>query len=345
MLSSMPVAWHIQARRAIKRYPLVFALCISLCIHTGLYFGWKVGKRFDWWQYHTAFLQKLLPHPNSLPRYHEIKKSAPASEKRQVPMTFVEVDPAQAAVEPPKESEFYSTMNTRAANPEPRLDTLTPKIDGTQEKMVRTMDNTKPQPQLLQPRAPKEPLPVEPVEAQPKPKASEPKGDLEFAKVNSVTLRPPEKGDDTPEREPPKPVHVRPRRIEEALQQNPATVGQKMKQQGGVRQPGHVSLDVKASPFGNYDAAFILAVQQRWFDLLEEHQFTPRTGKVVLDFRLTYDGRITDMKVNDNTVGELLGWICQKAVQDPAPFTKWPSDMRKMVGADFREVRFTFFYD
>ena len=343
----MPVALHNSVRQALKRYPLLLAFCLSLCIHMGLYVGWKLGKRFDWWQYHSAFLQKFLPKPTSLPRFVELKKSPPSPEKRQVPMSFVEVDPAQAAAEPPKESEFYSTANTLAANPDPRLDTPVPKFDGTQEKMVRIMDNNKPQPKLLQPSAPKETPPPENVEAPaPKPRANETKGDLELAKINSVTLRPPEKGEEAPEREPPKPAHVRPRTIAQALQQSPALVGQKMKQQGGVRRNSlQSSLDVKASPFGNYDAAFILAVQQRWFDLLEEHQFAPRTGKVVLDFRLTHDGRITDMNVHDNTVGELLGWICQKAVQDPVPFAKWPLDMRRMVGADFREVRFTFYYN
>jgi hypothetical protein len=70
-----------------------------------------------------------------------------------------------------------------------------------------------------------------------------------------------------------------------------------------------------------------------------------RTGKVVLEFRLNYVGRITDMKVVENTVDELLCLLCQKAVMDPAPFAPWPSDLRRLVGADYREVRFTFYYN
>ena len=45
-----------------------------------------------------------------------------------------------------------------------------------------------------------------------------------------------------------------------------------------------------------------------------------------------------------NDVGELLGLNCQKALLDSAPFEKWPSDMRRLVGADYRELGLTFFY-
>ena len=35
------------------------------------------------------------------------------------------------------------------------------------------------------------------------------------------------------------------------------------------------------------------------------------------------------MKVLENTVGDVLGYVCQKAVTDPAPFAPWPSEMRQ----------------
>jgi hypothetical protein len=30
---------------------------------------------------------------------------------------------------------------------------------------------------------------------------------------------------------------------------------------------------------------------------------------------------------------------------DPAPYARWPSQMRKDVGADFRDLQFTFYFD
>jgi len=150
----------------------------------------------------------------------------------------------------------------------------------------------------------------------------------------------------TPAIENPQP-RTRPRTIAAALAQKGILVGEKSKQEGGVKRRATMSsLDVKATPFGAYDAAIIAAIQQRWFDLLDQNDYTRgRTGKVVLDFRLMEDGRITVMQVSENDVGELLGLVCQRAVMDPAPYAAWPSDMRRMLHANYRDVRFTFYYE
>jgi len=58
---------------------------------------------------------------------------------------------------------------------------------------------------------------------------------------------------------------------------------------------------------------------------------------------LNYDGRITEVKVLENTVTETLSLLCQKAVLDPAPFDKWPREMRLMVAKIFRRITFTFY--
>jgi hypothetical protein len=135
----------------------------------------------------------------------------------------------------------------------------------------------------------------------------------------------------------------RPRTVAEArLQQG--LVGQTMKQSGGVAARGRIALDVTATPFGAYDAAFIEAVQECWYGILDRARFTQHSGKVVLEFRLTVDGRITNMRMLHNEVGELQAAFCQRAVQDPAPYARWPNDMRRVIGADYREVTFTFHY-
>jgi hypothetical protein len=65
---------------------------------------------------------------------------------------------------------------------------------------------------------------------------------------------------------------------------------------------------------------------------------------VVLHFSLHYDGRITEMSVAENTAGEVLQLICQKAVLEPAPYAAWPGDMRRMLG-ETRYIQFTFYYN
>ena len=142
---------------------------------------------------------------------------------------------------------------------------------------------------------------------------------------------------------------AKPRRLAMVKPPDPtsAIAGEPMKQDGGVRRRAVVSsLNVKATPFGTYDEKIIAAIQKRWFDLLDERGSTlARSGRVVLEFRMTHDGRVTDMRVAENTVSETLSILCQRAVLDPAPYEPWPSDMRRMIGANYRDVRFTFYYN
>jgi outer membrane biosynthesis protein TonB len=152
-----------------------------------------------------------------------------------------------------------------------------------------------------------------------------------------------------PEGEPKKP---RPRTVAAALAQmdnkNPysALAGQKLAQEGGVRRFSvSPSLDVKGTPIGNYDARLVNAVQECWWALLEQQRYSlDRLGVVMIEFRLTMDGRIADMKVVESDVGDIYTTICQLAITKPSPYEKWPADMRRLVGSDSRLVRFTFYY-
>ena len=329
------------AREFVIRNPLVTALSISLVIHLALFGGWRVGKHLGWWQHQATWL--LQWNKKKVPVLKTASVPQPlAARQKEIPLTFVEVDPTQATPEPPKEAKHYGVANTKAANPDAVVETPVPKLEGQQDKVPRLVDNPKPQPFPLQPSPPPEPAkPLQ--EPPPRPKTSEPPGDL--AKLKPADIKPNDAKADAVIGETPVVVPERPRTLAAARQQRAMLAGDKMKQEGGVKQRGRVSLDVKATPFGAYDAEFIAAVQQRWYNLLESTPFAQRAGKVVLDFRLNYDGRITDMKAGDNDAGELLGLICQKAVLDPAPYRPWPSDMRRLVGANYREVTFTFYYN
>jgi hypothetical protein len=81
----------------------------------------------------------------------------------------------------------------------------------------------------------------------------------------------------------------------------------------------------------------------KWDALLGKSR-RDHVGKVVLRFRLNYDGSITDMKVLEDDVGGGQAAFCQKAVSSSAPFPNWPPDMLRMVGANYREITYTFNY-
>jgi hypothetical protein len=292
-------------RREIRR--LMLALALSLLAHLLIWGGFKAARELQVWRWipRLAWLQPKL---------------TPPIQKPEQPLEFVMVD--QPSTEPPKETKYYGAQNSQAANPDANRDANVPKLNGTQMDVAKTETVTKPDFNKLQP-APKA-ANTEP--AEPKP-AVEP-GDLTLDKPQEQT--------------PP-----RPRTINEALAQQPRrSPGVAMKQSGGVPNVKlSASFDVKATPFGQYDSDFVDAVTYRWYSLLDSQQFAlDRTGKVVLRFHLNYDGTITGMTVLQNTVGDLLGYVCQKAINDPAPYKPWPEDMRRLVGANYREITFTFYY-
>lgn len=386
---------------------LVLAFVCSIVAHVVILLAWEFRAHLphlawlDWLKTQSAKLNPaalLMKLDEAKPLPAELKKllaSQPLPEDPPMPqLTFVDVDPAQAS-EPPKDTKFYSVVSTRAANPDAKIQSNVPKMDGKQEQFAKVTEVTKPLPPAEPPPTPSPKAPTPPPEAKPTPEAkpqppppapqAAPPKKVEPQPLQPApTPTPKPAGDTLPQPKPPAPpapVQVakapttppsaaiptlnpstakpapppepgeaetkisRPRTIKEALARRAESglVGEKMKQDGGVSRLGISALDARGMAFGAYDAAVIQAIQQRWYSLLESRP-TPR-GKVVVEFRMHFDGRVTDVKVNDADVGELYSLFCQKAIQDPAPYPRWPSDMRRQMQADHRDVRFSFFYN
>lgn len=334
--------WSLRAEQAdVNRLARGFVISIALhLLFAGTYY---TGKRLQWWDNLSApewmrrpkFLTELFKKP-------ELQPSAP--EATQVPLVFVEVNPAQAVAEPPKDTQFYSDKSSTAANPDADRETGIPKITGTQEQMIKTEDVPREQfkplqptpPVAVQPPAPK-PQPQELPQPEEKPKPAMAPGNLAMARPDPNPIK---AGGQAEQK--------RPRTIKEALMQKQVSLrpGEKMKQEGGVRalRPG-ASFDVKATSFGEYDAAFIDAIAYRWYSLLDKRDYASDSrGKVRLQFVLHQDGRISDMNVAENTAGEMLSLICMMAVQESAPFVPWPIEMRRVLG-ESRRIQFTFYYN
>lgn len=322
-----------QERAELSR--LAWAFAISMALHLLIFGGYEIGKKFHWWEnaHWPAWLSPVKKLADALKK----KDSAQALQPREIPLLFVDVDPANASPEPPKNATHYSSLNSQAANPDADKESDLPKISGEQKHVPKTEDVPKSKPLPLQP-APLLPAPVaKETQEEARPKPAQPPGDLAMAKP-----------DPNPTKDPGEAPHVRPRRIAEVLarQQDNRMPGQKMKQEGGVHRKLDMSLfDAVATPFGAYDRYLIEAIRQRWEGLLDERSYALDTrGKVVLQFVLHPDGRVTDMTMAENSAGDVLGYICEKAVMDPAPFPPWPNEMRRMIGEN-RPIQFTFYYD
>jgi hypothetical protein len=290
---------------------LGLALALSLAAHLAVWGGWEIGRELGIWQ-RLPPLAWLKPAPKLFP---------PEIQNQEPPLEFAMVE--QPTTEAPKDARYYSSQNSRAANPDANRDEKKPQLNGKQTEVPVIETAPKPDFNKLQPA----PQPVNHEPAQQSPPL-EP-GDLTLANPKDLL----------PQTQP-----ERPRRLDQV--QPHRLPGLPMRQAGGTHREALVpSLDVKATPFGAYDEALIEAVTQRWYDLLDSQRFAlDRTGKVVVRFHLNYDGTVTDMSVLQNTVGELLGHVCEDAIHDPAPFAAWPEDMHRLIGRNYREITFTFYY-
>jgi outer membrane biosynthesis protein TonB len=304
--------------------PLVAALLLSLLLHLGGGAVYELGKKFGWW--------KKLSDTSLVKKFQ--KKNPPttiAKKDDEPPLIFVDV--SHAETDAPKKAKYYSNKNSRAANPDAEQNSNQPKLDGAQTEMPKT-ENVPELPKLQPSAQPQQPTP----ETKPQPPAekSDPMnmGDHELKKISETPAQ---------QQSPQQPQ--RPRTLKQALAQQQLP-GQQMRQDGGVhRKLQWSSLDVKSTAFGDYDRAIVDAVTSHWYNLLDSHRFAEdRTGKVIVHFKLRPDGSITEVEILVNTVGQLLGYVCEEAVQEAAPFGKWPDDMRREIGANYRDISFTFYY-
>jgi hypothetical protein len=354
------VAWKDKCREWFWANTLTRSLCISLIFHFTVFSGVEIGHRAGWWRasvitaLSTSAMMEELKKALANRKLNSQEADKKQTTQNEPPLLFIEVDPEQATPEPPKQAKYYSSKNAIAANAESNPEKEKPKIDGKQTKIAKTETIPKPvpvqapvpAPAPLQPNlttqkdtpAKEKPDPVQtPVKPEKPFPGSETPGDLTLAKPQTRT------GDGAQEA----PAQRPKARTMAEMRQQKGIAGEKMKQEGGVKRRAIIaSMDTKATPFGSYDAAIIAAIQKRWYDILDSGDHVRgRSGKVVIDFHLMPDGRVTAVRMSESDVGDLLALICERSIIDPSPFDPWPSDLRRLVQGDYREVRFTFYYE
>ncbi len=312
-------------RRENRR--LFWALVLSLSVHLLGWSAYELNLRTGWFERWPVFaqlhqlLKRVQPPPPPPPR-----------EQTEPQLAFVQVPEADPVA--PAKPRFYSNNNSHAANPDADQNLDNPKINGRQTDVPQTETAHRTQLAKAQPQPAAQPTPEQPRPAQPR--ATLKAGDLDTGKPQEAQ---PQQQEPQPARPP------RPRTLKEAYAQN-HIAGVEMHQEGGVsRHASLASFDAKATLFGDYDAGFTQAVQQKWYDLLDSQNFAGDcTGRVTLHFHLNYDGTITDVSMVDRTVDMHYAYLCQQALTEPAPFAKWPEEMRREIGGNSRDMTFTFFY-
>ena len=314
---------------------VIKALAVSLLVHLAIWGGYHLGHKMGWWdKIHTpAWLQ-------SLAKKHQPPPQPPPPPSTEEPMTFVDVSHADA--DAPEKPKYYSYRNSHAANPVESRQNV-PEINGKQTVVVKTEDVARavrkdtdtPKTDTSSQSSKAHPLMPSPAPAVTE--ARQTPGETELLKTNTPA-------DNTPQQQQPQVEHFR--TLKEAVAQRKQLPGQMMQQTGGVSRHAQITqLDAKATPFGEYDRALIEAVQQRWYDILDKSQYAnDRNGKVTVQFKLMSDGAVTEVQELENTVGPNLEMYCVDAIEEASPFGKWPSDMMREIGENYRVVTFTFYY-
>lgn len=295
---------------------LGWALAISLAAHLMFWGGYAAAKhlKLPAWLHWPKWVQRLVAPP-------------PAQTKQPPPREayiFIDVRDAQSVAEPPKNAIRYSDRNAIAANPDANKALSEPKIEGEKNESQKTDDSgqRKKFDQLMPDAQP---------EAEAKPKLAP--GTMTVAKAD---LRPPQE-------------KQRPRTLKDVVLKNSQSPGKRSQQDGGAAKRADISYDVKITGFGAYDRALIEAVKSHWYNVLDSLSADNyQQGKVVVQFDLDYEGKVSNLNVLESTVSTSLEIPCVMAVRNPAAagngFGKWTREMRLAVGEDSRRITFTFNY-
>jgi hypothetical protein len=131
------------------------ALIVSLLAHISFFGVIRLGTQLQWWDARPfKVFRSVKLSPDELAKALAQQQKLAEEREKQQPVMFIQV--TEPSEEPPPESKFYSSVSSRAANPDPGNEKQA-KIDGQQERTARLNDA----PRLMtgRPTAPARPEP------------------------------------------------------------------------------------------------------------------------------------------------------------------------------------------
>jgi hypothetical protein len=325
---------------------------------------------------HLPALSTSRPQTITFVEVEEPRAKAASEKRREEARRFMETDASQITGEKPKDAKYYSDKSTVAANPQNPTgkEGDTPYLEGKETRAPGTIDVPTPsgmsQPLIVQPGSPgvaasaAKPAPAVPPQvarsippkptppAQPKEVA--PQG-LKIVEEQKLAMAPkpavqPEIVENTsaaassPAAAAPGAPAVASVVTEPGVPGRELVVRKAKLMATGISRTGVAAFNVAESPFGAYDKKIIRAVQSRWYALIDRFGMYERAGQVTVHFELLDDGQVQEMKVTENTAGQILALFCEKAIIESGPFDPLPDQLRALVGKEPREASFTFYY-
>lgn len=271
--------------------------------------------------------------------------SATPPPEKNVP--FMETEASKESAEKPKEQTFESNANSLAASERPATGNLPlPSQDGRDKPFLdlETRNYSLPtdgsQPKPEQPPAP-EKKPTEP----PKPSAS-PAASAEPDQLAMLTSTPPPpiKAPDETEPTPPE-VTASTTPAPRPQPEKPASNYQSQKQQtrieGSISNRGPSSVNAIGTPLGRYQKQLYDAVGARWYRSYERRRDVIGIGTVHLVCFIDLSGRLTNIRVLENTANEAFANMCLESIQQ-VKLPPIPDDVAATLPPEGLQAELTF---
>ena len=314
---------------------LGFAILVSLILHLAVGFSLAAFGNIS---------APAIP-PDETPTELTLMDLSPAPEKEKNPQ-FVDIEKSKESAEKPKEQTFESNANSIAASQLPATGDLPlPSQDGkdlptrdleTHDFSLQTQGSM-PQPQ--------QPTPAE-AKPSPPPPATSPTPEPEQLAMLRSTPPPPIKAPDETEPSPTPdsatsvaPVAPRPK------PETPSSSYQSQKQQtrvaGSISNRGPSSVNAVGTPLGRYQKLLYDMVGSRWYQHTHERQDLISIGTTRLTFTVDRAGKVSDLKVVENTANEAFANICLQSVQE-LKLPPIPEDVASTLPSEGLQQELTF---
>src|SRR2546423_681524 len=315
---------------------LGLAILISLILH--LVVGFSLAA------FGNVFTPPPLP-PDEAPPELTLMDLSPAPEKEKNPQ-FVDTDKSTESAEKPKEQTFESNANSLAASQLPPTGNLPlPSQDG-KDLPLRDLEthDFPPQPQAATPQ-PQQPPPPPKSKPSPPP-AQSPTPDPEQLAMLTSTPPPPIKAPDETEPSPtPDSVASIAPPAPRPQPQAPSSSYQAQKQQtriaGSISNRGPSSVNAVGTPLGRYQKLMYDAVGARWYQHTHERQDLISIGTTRLTFTIDRAGKVSNLRVIENTANETFANICLQSVQE-LKLPPIPEDVASTLPSEGLQQELTF---
>lgn len=275
----------------------------------------------------------------------DLSTPPPAVEKN---VPFIETEASKESAEKPKQQTFESNANSLAASERPATGDLPlPSQDGKDKPVLDlethdyslTQEGSTPQPQQT---PPPEKKPSEPPKPSPSPASTVEPDQLAMLKS---TPPPPIKAPDETEPSPTPEVAPVTTPVPRPQPEKPASNYQSQKQQtriqGSISTHGPASVNALGTPLGRYQKQMYDAVGARWYQYMERRRDVIGIGTARLSFSIDRSGRVTNLRVLENTANEAFSSVCLQSVQE-LKLPPIPEDVASTLPAEGLQAELTF---